>query len=138
MIDIITKIYIGANLFFAGYYLADNYKWRTTITEKLICILWCLGTMFFGSFYVALCFLWVVISEGFKNIDGIFQISFWFTYFLTNKWNNLQKHQLQMINRIAVNQKNKKTLQDTIYRYCTALINKRNNYVYIEPTEPPF
>ena len=39
MIELITKIYIGANLFFAGYYLADNYKWQDTATEKAVCLL---------------------------------------------------------------------------------------------------
>ena len=34
MIEIITKIYIGANLFFAGYYLADTYKWQNTKIKK--------------------------------------------------------------------------------------------------------
>ena len=45
MIEIITKIYIGANLFFAGYYLADTYKWQDTKIKKITCLLWCFGTM---------------------------------------------------------------------------------------------
>lgn len=138
MIELITKIYIGANLFFTGYYLADNYKWQDTTTEKLVCLLWCLGTMFFGCAYIVLSFIWVLFSEVFKKIDGFLQVSFWFSYCLTKKWHNLEKHQLERINRITINVRNKNTIKDKIYRYCTALINKRNNYVHVEPSEPQF
>lgn len=138
MIELITKIYIGANLFFAGYYLADTYKWQDTKIEKIICLLWCFGTMLLGCVYILLSFLWVLLSESFKKVDGYFQVSFWFSYYLTKKWNKLEKHQLERINRITINVRNKNTIKDKIYRYCTSLINKRNNYVHVEPSEPQF
>ena len=138
MIEIIVKMLIGANLFFAGYYLAENYKWQDTATSKFLCVLWCLGTMVFGCVYIVFLFLIVLISEGFKKIDAFFQISFWFVFYLTKKFDNLEKNKLEMINRTTINVRNKKTMKDGIYRYCTMLINKRNNFVYAEPSEPQF
>lgn len=138
MIDIILKIYMSANLFLAGYYLAENYKWQDTISEKIMCLLWCLGTIFFGCIYITIVFVWVFILETLKKIDAFLQVSFWFTYIFTKRWHNIEKNELDRINNICINFKNKNTTKDKIYRYCTSLINKRNNYVYIESKEIPF
>lgn len=134
----VIKIYIGANLFFAGYYLADNYKFQDTTTEKIMCLLWCFATMIFGCAYVAISLIWGLFSGVFQKVNGVLQVSFWFSYCFTKKWHNLEKHKLERINRITINVRNKNTIKDKIYRYCTKLINKRNNYTHVEPSEPQF
>jgi len=128
MIDIILKIYIGINLFFAGYYLADDHRWASTNKQKIICIIWCLLTIGFGVIYVLLNLIWVIISELFNKIDETFQIAFWFQYYLTEKYNNIEINTLEKLNWVAVNYRNKNAIKDRIYRYGLNLINKRNNY----------
>lgn len=127
---IILELYFAINMFLAGYYLADKYTFNNGITEKLSCILWCIGTMLFGGIYVSITFICVFIMMSLKTLDDIFQIRFFISYFLTKKYDNLKRHQLDTVNRITLNVRTKNTIKDRIYRYCTTLINKRNNYTY--------
>ncbi len=137
MIELILKIYFGINLFFAGYYLAEQFKWQNTPLEKTKCISWCILTMFFGVPYITLSVIWVFVIFVFTKIDGIFQIVFWFHFYFTKNYNNLEKSALRNINLIS-SKKSSKTIKGRIYKYCTGLINKKNNYVYVEPSEPQF
>lgn len=138
MINLIAMFCVCANFFFAGYYFSKNYKWADTVTERFYCILWCLGTMIFGCAYIIISFLLSILFCFFKDIDRLFQVSFWFAYFFTRKYYNLEKRKLEKINRIAINIRNTKNIKDKIYRYCTTLVNKRNNYIHVEPDKPTF
>lgn len=124
MIDILIKIYVGVNLFFTGYYLADSYKWQKTKSEKITCILWCIGIIFFGCAYIIISLMYIFVWATLNY----FQAPFWATFYTTKKWNNLEKQQLERINRIATEIRNKNSIKDKIFRCCVALINKRNNY----------
>lgn len=90
MIEFIIKIYIGANLFFAGYYLADTYKWQDAKFEKITCILWCFGTMLFGCVYILLSFVWVLLLEVFKKQMDIFKFHFGLAFTSLKNGTNLK------------------------------------------------
>ncbi len=132
MINIEITIFISINMFFAGYYLSDNYKWADTKIDKISCILWCVGTMFCGCIYILLCTIYALCSLIYNKINEHIQVYFFVTFLFTKRWHNLEKHRLQKINRISINVRNTQNIKDRIYRYCIRLINKRNNYVYNE------
>jgi hypothetical protein len=131
MIEILLQTYFGANLFFAGYYLADNYQWQDTKTEKIICILWVIATVFFGLIYICFVPIIALIIVGLEMLNEYFQITFWFTFYLTKKWNKFDTEKLRQLN-VAANKKTDKTLKERIYKRCVRLLNKRNNYTYVE------
>jgi len=130
MADYLIIAYFFANTFFAGFFLAREYKDCENRFQRIICLLWCLGTIFLGCVYIPLVFLYVGLVECYRKIDGIFQVSFWFTFYLTKKWHNLDWGKLSNLNKVALNHRNKNTFSDRMYRHCTQLVNERNKYVH--------
>lgn len=136
MIEIFLKIYFGANLFFAGYYLANKYRWKRNLNEKIICIIWCILTIFFGIPYIILCFVWAIISVLFGKLDMLFQLRFFAEYFFTNRWENLDKSKLERLNKVSNNKDNLK-FRNIVFKFCVRLANRKNNYVYVQ-SKPDF
>lgn len=127
MPDIIINIYIGVNLFLTGVLFSDEYNPNSTRRESIHYIFKCLSTLMFGCIFI----IFKVVSKPFKLISNYFQISFWFQYYLTKKWDNLPEEQLESLNWYVFNIKNTNSLHHKISRYGARLINKRNNYTYI-------
>jgi hypothetical protein len=81
--------------------------------------------MLFGCAYVILAFLYILLYAVYQSANSYFQLSFFFTFYLTKKWHNLDEKTLKTIND-SLPEHNKNTVKDRIYRYCASLINKRN------------
>lgn len=125
LIKLIIGFYFGANLFAAGVYFSDNYKWQKSNTERLLCLLRTFGTMLFGCAYVALLALYIILYAVYQTANSYWQLSFWFTFYFTKQWDNLAKKDLDYINE-SLSKHTANTLKDRIYRYCVFLVNKRN------------
>lgn len=124
-------IYCCINCFLAGHSLAKYEIWTNSKREWIVNIFWLILIFLFGIIIVLIEFLWMGVKKAWNALDGYFQISFWFTWRFSKKWYSLSKEQLAQINRISTNRHNSKSLKDRIYRRCTEMINKRNNYTYV-------
>lgn len=128
LIDTLIKVYFSLNIFFAGYYFGDSHRDVDDRKALIFLILFCVGIIFFGLPLIILDFTQMGLRTVYNKLNSIFQISFFFTYYFTKKWDSLAKDKLKTINNIS-NLKDDKTLKNRIYKYCTTLINKRNNYI---------
>lgn len=131
----ILEVIACVNCFIAGAHYSSKVGWANDRSEKITEILFVFLSLFFGVIYYALFYLLAIAI--WMKLDGIFQLSFWFTWLFTTKWERLEKNNLRRINRIAVNKRNGKGFKDRHYRYCLKLINKVNNYTYSQH-EPEF
>ena len=125
----LIKIYFSINIFISGYFFGDSNKQVDNNKKRFYLILFCIALMFFGLPLIILSFIHIGLIELYNMLNSIFQISFFFSFYFTKKWNNLENRQLNNINKIS-NLKDANSLKNKIYKYCTTLINKRNNYVY--------
>lgn len=130
-------IYFGVNLFGAGCYLGDNYKWSQTQHEKTLCILGSVLILVVGLPWLILAIIWGFCVKWFNELNMIFQLTFWIPFFFTKRYNNLKKSKLEALNKAAM-QKSQITLKGKIFKYCVGLINTRNNYTYVESSEHLF
>lgn len=73
-------------------------------------------------------FSYFIFEEKFGNIFSLLQVNFFFQYWFTKKWNDLDIEDLVRRNNIAQNHFASNSVKDQIYRYCPRLINKKNNF----------
>jgi hypothetical protein len=129
MSRVLIEIYFGINIFCMGYCFADGLNWKTA-GDKVVSVLWLIGILALGVPFLVLEICWIGLQKVWNVINGIFQLKFLYEYHFTKVWYNVQEYRLLQINRISNNIRNKNTIKDRIYRWCTGLINKRNNYIY--------
>ena len=124
-------IYLGINLFLAGYYFADTYTWSS---NRLKTILSCIGIALFGCILIVMYLLAILFLKVFSYPLRYFQVIFFIEYIFTKKWHNLPKYKLEKVTKYmeSMVEKQGNTLRVRILLYCTKLINKRNNYKEIK------
>lgn len=122
------EIYFGINLFLAGYCYAKDVRWATDRAEMLVAWLSFVGLFLFGAVFFPLLFILVTLKWVFDKIDGVFQLRFFWMFYFTKEYYNMEENQLALVNRISVNKRNGNSIKDRIYRYGTKLMNKRNNF----------
>lgn len=123
--NIIISVYFSINCLIAGFYLADEVKWQREKPDKIYTL---------GIFILAIFFAvpWLLLSFGFEVFKryfwDLFQFGFFFTYVFTKKFKALEEEKLDAMHVLTKKHFNKNTLRHRIYRYCTRLVEKRNNY----------
>lgn len=125
----LIHIYFAINLFFSGYYLGKEYSWCGNEQEKIYCILYTLMIILFACIYIPIVFIITIIISLLNYINDTFQISFWFHFYFTKSFDNIEKNQLELLNNHVL-KKQKNNTKDKVYRYCVSLINKKNNYIH--------
>jgi hypothetical protein len=128
---ILTQIYFLINIFCAGFYLADNYKWANSSAERITTILWTLGTSLFGVIYIVGSIIIASAQMIHEWINTQTQITFWLSFYLTKKWDKVEKDVLERINRSAYKKKDSQKRKDKIYCLSVKKLNARNNYTYV-------
>lgn len=114
MLRIILEIYIGISLFSAGFMLGQA-------DRNLISII---IYLFFGPFLI----IGEILKMWLKSLASIFQIKFFWQFFVLRMFKNETTERLEDFNSSTKKYKNSKSLRDRVWRLCTRLINKRNNY----------
>lgn len=120
--------YFAINLFATGYYYADKYKWTNNNLEKIGCVLWTLNIIFFGVIYYAFVILFAILEFFCIAIDRRLHIRFWFSFYMTKKWYDVDDTKLKELNNILADTKDDNKLRYRIFRRAVGLINERNNY----------
>lgn len=115
---LILEIYFGINLFLAGIQFGDI-DLENTVGRRIliIAIVLLFGTLFFAI---------DVILTPIRRIGTFFQISFFWQYLIRGNFKDLTTEQLERVNEISDMKEN--NIEGRIYKYCTELVNKRNNY----------
>jgi len=119
-INAVLAIYISINLVVAGYYLRDD---QFKLKGKII--------LFFILVVFGISFLiYDFISQMFKWLATFFQINFFYTYYFTKKYYNMEHESLERWNSVSNSYFNGTGLRHRIYRYCAKKVSKRNNYTW--------
>ena len=132
---ILIYIYFLLNMFFAGYYLSDNYRWSSDLQEKVKVIFFTLGTSLFGVSYISVMIIIASLQLIFEWMNIQTQITFWFQFYFTKKWDNLEEEVLKEINRFSYKKKFSNKLKDKVYYLTVQKMNERNNYTYIDKSD---
>lgn len=129
--ETILKIYFSINFFIAGYNYAENVNWATKKNEKIQAYLLVAFSVFFGLALIILTAFFVPVKKSWDYINGLFQIAFWFDFYLLKKYNNMKKEDLERVNRIGYLKKTTNSIRDKLYRKGVKLINERNKFTYV-------
>ena len=133
----VTEIYIYflLNMFFAGYYLSDNYRWASDLQEKVKVIFFTLCMSLFGVTYILVSIFIAIFELVFEWINIQTNITFWIQFYFTKKWNNLDEGVLERINKFAYKHRLSDKFKDKVYRLSVKKMNERNNYTYIDKSD---
>lgn len=112
-------IYASVSIFLTGYQMGDAFCGVEAKHYRSFLLSLFVYPIIIIPVYIA-DFLLVIFSK----IDGIFQITFFFEYLFTKKYQNLNKKQLSNVQSQAG--------QSLIKDFCIKIINKRNNYKIIK------
>jgi len=121
----LIAIYFIINAFVAGFFIGNRLDFVDDRAELITLFQFTIFYLFFGT----LSMIWIIlllITEPFrKYMDETFQIQFWFLYVFTKRFDNVSQEYLKKVNERA-------KVKNRIFKYCTKLLNKRNNYTYTE------
>src|SRR5574343_986347 len=130
--DNILSIYFGINLFCAGYYFADNFRYHHELIEKIYHIFITICTCLIACIYIPLAIIYRTFLAILTHLDYIFLFRFWFFYYFTNRFYGMTEYQLNLKNRIIKNHSKTNSIRHRLERYAMKLINERNNFTYKE------
>ncbi len=103
--------YLVANAYFTGLMVGDRFGEYSEIKPSLKPVAFLLFLLL-GSTIMAISYLIYFFKNIYKRVDGIFQISFFCSFYLANGFNNMKPEQLKMINKITINKRNTNSLKD--------------------------
>lgn len=133
MYHILISLYFVVSAFVAGMYLKDTY------TDYVDSIKDYPKFLLMAAVITLLAIPGVIWDEILRRpaiwVAKYFQLKFFWDYFFTKEWNNLEPHQLRRNYNICKVHFNSDSLRDRIYRYCNYLVNKRNSYDPSKATE---
>lgn len=109
----IFEIYFGVNILMCGVYLGER-----EFKSAVLCL-------FVGA---SLIIVELFVDYMIKPINNLFQIQFYFNFFILRKYRNDSKENLIVWNRITKNRFASNSLRDRIWRHCMKIRNKANNY----------
>ncbi len=125
------EIYFGLNLFITGYKTADKWHWTGWKKEELFkLVVQIIAQLLLSSAALALFISHTLLKWMWKLIDQHGIVPFYLSFYFTDHYNNLDERVLRSINEGALQYKNSNSKHDRIWRKCTELINKRNNYIH--------
>ena len=128
MLDYFLITYFLVNFFLVGGYFFSRVN---EVSHKRQAVSLNIATLLLLVIATPMAILSQIYYVVIKRVDEIFQITFFLKFLFTNRYDNMEEYILKRFNRLA-SAKNKDKLSDRIYIYGVRLMNKRNNYVYVE------
>jgi hypothetical protein len=122
-LEIIAIVYIVVNIFLSGvnYERAEHDTLFMRIGSTLLVLLIGVLLVLFGF-----------LIELLKWIDEQTQIKFFFLFYFTNEFDNLDKERLESVYKQVIAQRAKSgSFKDKLIVHCMEMVNKRNNYTFI-------
>ena len=124
-IHILTLIYFHINCFIAGWLVGEGIPYKS-IKEYLKIAL--VLIVLLAAALPLFSFEWIY-NRVIRPLSITLQLDFWWRYFFTKDLSNLKEEELAQMNASTILHRSENTIPNKIYRYCTELINKRNNYI---------
>jgi hypothetical protein len=110
------------NFLLAGYYLGDGWFKDIIYPIPVFILFACIASPLFVIDH-----LWYLLRITYAWVNNTFQVSFYFTYYFTKMWDNIEVDKLIKLNG-AKDLRNKDTFRDRVFRHTLKLVNKRNNF----------
>ena len=123
MITTLIILYFAINIFAAGVYFGEEWKFTSRWEEKASCIFDTIWSVFF--FIPRLCA--VIVFGLLWELIHWTTIPFWWEYYLTKKYDSLSDDLLTLMNEQAKRRKGR-GFSDTMFRIGTKALNKRNGF----------
>ncbi len=114
MLRIILEIYIGISLFSAGFMMGQS---DSTLLGTIL-------YLFFGPFLI----IGEILKMWLSGLMSLFQVRFFWRFIILGKYRDESVESLKKFNDSVKKYNSSDSLKDRIYRLCTRMINKRNNY----------
>ena len=121
-------IYFSFNAFLTGIFVAESREGQKYSLQDKLTIA---SMVLFGSFVITLVYTYKELKT---RVWDEYNLAFWLTI-KNEKWNKLSKKALWDINENIKLRRFSKSLSDRLYRKAVGIINKRNNYTFVEETE---
>lgn len=125
MIRTTLEIYFGFNLFWAAYILGENLGFSNTGKEKAGDIIYFFINLLIGVWLL----IYSYVADGIKWVASYFQLKFYIKHLFGGN-RNLKHEDLKRMNNNTALYKSTNSLRHRIWRHCTRLANKRNNYIH--------
>lgn len=109
-ITIFKLIYFGMNVFLAGIYFGERYTWSTSFKDRISVIIVTILGIMFALPYLCGSFITEKIFNGVNYFKNIFQLKFWFLYYLKNEFHNLTEEELNRVNKRSIELLKKKII----------------------------
>ena len=125
-IHISILIYLHINCFIAGWLIGEGMPYKSIkeyLKIALVLIVLLVAALPLFSFEG-------IYDRVIRPLSITLQLDFWWRYFFTTSLYNLKEEELAQMNASTILYRSKNTITDRIYRYCTELVNKRNNYIH--------
>lgn len=120
-------LYFCINCFITGYYTCDVFKYGNKNRGTTFKIFQLLLSLLFGALFAASIGTGLILKVICYRIDGFLQLSFFYYYFFTKKWQDLTVKELEFVKK-ALSKRTTNSIKNRIYKYCANLVFKRNNY----------
>lgn len=113
---------VGFGAFYIGMQAGEGDPLRVNRLREFAVIV---ALLLFGC----IIFLLVGALEILEQINNTLQLKFWWQYFFTKEFYEVDSNRLKYLNQMAGWKKEKKGISNRIFCYGVNLINKRNSYI---------
>lgn len=121
--NLILHIYFAINLFSAGWVFAENSDAKPFVKYSCTFLAILFGTVIFLSILA-----WgLLIQKALHFLNVQFQLRFWFDYYFTGRYKNVDLDRLETLNK-ALQAKGQSKIADRTFRKAVSMINQLNNY----------
>lgn len=127
VIKYLTILYFMVNSYLAG----TNYdEWRFCVSkkDKAAFIITALFFFRFGILLFVFEVIWAFLKLLYDYQVSYTQLAFWWRWYLTKDFDNLDSEQLEQINKIDKLVCNTDSFKHRHFRKCSKLVFERNNY----------
>lgn len=128
----LLEIYLAINIFISGYlfYQDSNYDKWSKFKSIMEILLWAIYRSLFAIPHYIIMFSLALLYALYFWIDKYKVLEFYFDFYLTRKYYNVDKGVLERVNWQLLNKYQGNTWNDRFWQKFVAKINKRNNYTY--------
>ena len=128
---IALAIYLLFSFFQAGViYGEDGWDIPNSIKNRFRWLLALIFSLLFMGLFVIVDFIWEALKWIWKEVNAYTQISFYWSFYLTKKWNGLSDDELKSLNEFVGTFPNQDSWKVKLQRKGLKMINRRNNYTY--------
>lgn len=131
-IHISVLIYFYINCFIAGWIASEE---RGRFVDRADKVIWILTIIWMITFAIPTFIIAILWGDVLKPVSVFLQLDFWWRYFFTTSLYNLKEEELAQLNASTIIYRKEDNIKNRIYKYCTELVNKRNNYIHFNQTK---